>query len=175
MDSTRQAIPVGPRRRRVDRAAWVPTLGPGMVLGAISTVGLVISMFMSWRTTNVHPSGIPLAFLFDNATTAKDPSILLALIPMAVLLGVGSVMPLASAARIVGGIGALAVVVAFAVQLNRQVDHFPGASVWDVLDPGLYVAAIAGFIGLVSGFMPSGWRGRTVSAIDDGVVYDDRV
>jgi hypothetical protein len=146
-----------------------------MVLGAISTVGLVIAMFMSWRTTDVHPSGIPLAFLFDNTTTARDPSILLVLIPMIVLLGVGTVMPLASAARIVGSLGTLVVVVVFAVQLNQQLDRFPGASVWDLLDTGFYVAAIAGFFGLVSGFLPSGWRGQTVSTIDDGVVYDDRV
>jgi len=42
----------------------------------------------------------------------------------------------------------------------------------DALDPGFYVAAIAGLVGLVSGFMPSGWtRRRSVAAdstVDDG-------
>jgi len=42
-----------------------------MVLGAIGTIGLVVSMFMSWRTTDVHPSDIPFAFLFDHGTTAR--------------------------------------------------------------------------------------------------------
>lgn len=172
MASTPQMAPVGRRDRRTERASWVPTLGPGMVLGAIGTVGLLIAMFMSWRPTDVHPSGIPFAFLFDDGTTAHDPSILLALIPMAVLLGVGTAMPRASAARIVGALGTIVVVVLFAIQLNQQVDKFPGTNLGDVLDTGFYIAAIAGLVGLVSGFLPSGWAQRrssqTESTVDDG-------
>jgi hypothetical protein len=172
MASTRQVAPVGRRDRRTERASWVPTLGPGMVLGAIGTVGLVVAMFMSWRTTDVHPSGIPFAFLFDHGTTAHDPSILLALIPMAVLLGVGTAMPQASAARIIGALGTIAVLVLFAIQLSQQVDQLPGTNLGDVLDTGFYVAAIAGLVGLVSGFLPSGWAQRrwtqTESTVDDG-------
>src|SRR3977135_2385373 len=138
MVSTRQGAPVARRDRRTERASWVPTLGPGMVLGAIGTVGLVVAMLMSWRTTDVHPSGIPFAFLFDDATTAHEPSILLALIPMAVLLGVGTAMPRASAARIVGALGTITVLVLFAIQLKQQVDKFPGANLGDVLDTGFY-------------------------------------
>lgn len=180
MASTHQVTPVGRRERRTERASWVPALGPGMVLGAIGTVGLVVAMFMAWRTADVHPSGIPFAFLFDDGTTAKDPSILLALIPMAVLLGVGTAMPRASAARIIGALGTIAVVVLFGIQLNQQIDKFPGANLGDVLDTGFYVAAIAGLVGLVSGFLPSGWGQRrwseTDSTIDDHreVVSDDR-
>jgi hypothetical protein len=147
-----------------------------MVLGAIGTLGLVVAMLMSWRTADVHPSGIPFAFLFDNGTTAHDPSILLGLIPFAVLLGVGTVMPGASAARITGGLGALAIVTLFAVQLNQQLDRFPGADLGDVLDTGFYVAGIAGLVGLVSGFLPSGWARRTdtSSGVDlGGDTYDE--
>ena len=170
MASTHQLTPVG--RRHTERASWVPTLGPGMVLGAISTVGLIVAMFIPWRT-NLHPSEIPFAFLFDDGTTAKDPSILLALIPMAVLLGVGTAMPRASAARIVGALGTIAVVVLFAVQLNQQLDHFPGTNVGDVLDTGFYIAAIAGLVGLVSGFLPSGWTERRLSETES-IVDDNR-
>jgi hypothetical protein len=171
MASTREATPVGRRDRNIERETWAPTLGPGMVLGAIGTIGLVVSMFMSWRTPSVHPSDIPFAFLFDNGTTAHDPSILLALIPMAILLGVGTVLPRASAARVVGSLGAIAVAVLFLIQLNSQLDKFPNANVGDVLDTGFYVAAIAGLVGLVSGFMPSGWSRRRTSryeTVDDG-------
>ena len=171
MVSTRHTAPVGRRDSRTERASWVPTLGPGMVLGAIGTIGLIVAMLMSWRT-NVHPSGIPFAFLFDDGTTAHDPSILLALIPMAVLLGVGTAMPRASAARMVGAIGTIIVVTLFAIQLNQQVDQFPGTNVGDLLDTGFYVAAIAGLVGLVSAFLPSGWAerrwSRTESIVDDG-------
>jgi len=147
-----------------------------MVLGTLATVGLVVAMFMAWRTGNVHPSGIPFAFLFDSGTTAQDPSILLALIPMAILLAVGTAMPRASAARLVGSIGTIVVVVLFTIQLNSQLDKFPGSSVGDVLDTGYYVAAIAAIVGLVSGFMPSGWtrRVRTETYVEDpqGVNFD---
>ena len=76
MASTQPVAPVGRRNRRIERDTWVPALGPGMVLGAIGTIGLVVAMFMSWRSPAVHPSGIPFAFLFDSGTTADDPSIL---------------------------------------------------------------------------------------------------
>lgn len=136
-------------------------------------------MFLAWHTGDVHPSGIPVAFLFDDGTTATDPSILLALIPFAVLLGVGSVMPRASAARFVGSLGAIAVVVLFGIQLNQQIDKLPGANLGDVLDTGFYVATIAASVGLVSAFMPAvRTRGRQVetrSAVEDReAVYDDR-
>jgi len=171
MASTQECVPAGRRNRRVERDSWVPTLGPGMVLGAIGTIGLVVSMFMSWRTPDAHPSDIPFAFLFDHGTTAHYPSILLALIPMAILLAVGTVMPRASAARVVGSLGAIAVVVLFVIQLNSQLDSIPNANVGDVLDTGYYIAAIAALVGLVSGFLPSGWAQRRESrmeTVDDG-------
>ena len=170
MAVTRTTEPLGRRDERVNRSTWVPTLGPGMVLGAIGTVGLVVAMFLAWRTGDVHLSGIPIAFLFDDGTTANDPSILLALIPMAILLAVGTVMPRASAARLVGSLGAIVVLVLFGIQLSNQTDKIPGANLGDVLQTGFYVAAIAALVGLVSGFMPSGWarRERTEVFVDDG-------
>src|SRR5215203_3276344 len=41
MASTQRVAPTGRRDRHVERASWTPTLGPGMVLGAVATVGLV--------------------------------------------------------------------------------------------------------------------------------------
>ena len=144
------------------------------MLGALSTIGLVVAMFMSWQTADVHPSDIPFAFLFDNTTTSSDPSILIALIPMAILLGIGTMMPRARAARIVGALGTIAVVVLFAVQLNDVTDKFPGSDLGDVLDPGFYVAAIAGLVGLVSGFLPSGRTRRHAIDTDSNVGERER-
>ncbi len=180
MAHTYQDPLVDPREARSERTRSTATFGPGMVLGLLGTAGLVVSMFLSWRTTDVHPSGIPLAFLFDHGTTAKDPSILLALIPFAVLLGLGSVMPRASAARVIGSLGAIAVVVLFGIQLNQLIDQPPGANLGDVLDTGFYVAAIAALVGLVSAFMPAvRTRGQVVetrAVVDDrDAVYDRRI
>ena len=101
----------------------------------------------------------------------SNPLLKWLLIPMALLLGVGTAMPRASAARVVGALGTIVVVTLFAIQLNDQLDQFPGASVGDVLDTGFYVAAIAAVVGLVSGFMPSGWsRRRRTETVNDPVV-----
>jgi hypothetical protein len=145
-----------------------------MVLGVIATIGLVVSMFMSWRSGDVYPSDIPVAFLFDHGTTAHDPSILLLLIPMALLLGIGSFLPQASPARVIGGLGTIAVVTLFGIQLQQAIDKIPGADLGDALDTGFYVAAIAGVIGLVSGLVPSGWSQRRWMETETEVP-DDRV
>ena len=171
--------PVARRDRRIERSSWAPTVGPGMVLGVLGTIGVVVSMFLSWRTGGVHASDVPFAFLFDSTTTAQSPSLLIALIPLAVILAVGALMPRAAGARVIGGLGTLVVVVLFAIQLNYLVDRFPGGSVWDQLDTGFYVAAIAGLVGLVSGFMPSGWTRRRSyerdTDVDERAVgYDER-
>ena len=172
------SAPVSRRERRIDHQSWAPTVGPGMVLGVLGTAGVIISMFVSWRSGGVKPSEVPFGFLFDSTTTATSPSLLLALIPLAVILAVGSLMPRAGGTRIIGGLGVLAVVVLFAVQVHYLTDQIPGTSVWDTLETGWYVAAIAGLIALVSGCMPSGGtrRRRTQSEVDAGAtpVYDDR-
>jgi len=144
-----------------------------MVLGAISTIGLVVAMFMSWQSPDIHPSDVPFAFLFDDSTTSNDPSLLIALIPAAILLAAGTVLPRARVARIVGALVALAVVVLFGIQLNQVADKFPGSDLGDMLDPGFYVAAIAGLAGLVSAFLPSGWAQRR-SVEDDSRFGDGR-
>ena len=171
--------PVARRERRIDRASWAPTVGPGMVLGLLGTLGVVLSMFFSWRSGGVKPSDVPFGFLFDSTTTATSPSLLLALVPLAIVLAVGSLMPRASGARFIGALGVLAVVALFAVQVHYLVDRFPSANMWNALDTGWYVAAISGFVTLASALMPSGWTHRrwTEAEVDDGrgaPVYDER-
>lgn len=149
------------RERVVDRRTWVPTtFGPGMILGALGAAGVIISMFLPWRTGSVYPSDIPVAFLWDHATTAHDPSLLILLIPLAIVLLVGTVVPMGAGVRLFGAIGTLVVVGLFTYQLHRALDAFPGAKLGDVLDTGFYFAAIGGVIAFVSGFLPSGWAAR---------------
>jgi MFS superfamily sulfate permease-like transporter len=142
-----------------------------MALGALGTLGVILSIFLPWRTGSGHPSDIPFAFLWDHTTTAQNPSLLIALIPLAIILVVGTVLPGGAGARIFGGLCVLVVAGLFAYQVSRVTDAF-GGSVSDALDTGFYFAAIGGLIGLVSGFLPSGWAAhRTVerdSAVDDG-------
>src|SRR5262249_38913887 len=142
-----------PTRRdyRAERSRWSIAVGPGMIVGAAATVALVVSMFMSWRAGSVHPSEIPAAFLWDRNATG-DPSLLIYLIPLAVLLGVGSSMRGGAALRLFAGFLAMVVVGLFAYQLHRVTDRL-NLSFGDTLDPGFYVAGIAAIAGFVSGFL----------------------
>jgi hypothetical protein len=159
------AAPATRRARRIERSKWSPTVGPGMVLGVLGTAGVVVSMFLPWQN-GAHPSDIPIAFLFDHTTTSTSPSLLLALIPLAVIMGIGALLPRAGAARVIGSLLVLVVVGLFAWQLHEALDDLGGGSIWDAFDSGVYVAAIAGLVGLVSGFMPSGWSRRRWSETD---------
>jgi hypothetical protein len=142
-----------------------------MVVGIVATAGLVVSMFLAWQT-HVHPSSIPAAFLWDRHATG-DPSFLVYLIPLAVLLGIGSVMPGGRGLRLLAGILAIVVVGLYAYQL-RELTHSIGTSFRDALEPGFYVAAASAIVGFISGFLPTtvgSRRVRSVDTVDD--VPDD--
>lgn len=133
------------------------TPGPGMVLGLLSALAVGVSLFMSWRDPALHPDDVPLRFLFDSGATGHHPSLLLVLIPLVALAVIGSVLPAGGVLRIVAGLGTLAVVALFVYQTD---DVILSGNALDVLDTGTYVAAIGGFLALVSGFVPTGWQTR---------------
>jgi hypothetical protein len=136
-----------------------------MIVGVIATAALVVSIFMSWRAGGVHPSDIPAAFLWDRNATG-DPSFLVYLIPLAVLLGIGSLMRGGAGLRIVAGLLTLVVVGVYAYQLHELTDRL-GVSFSDALEPGFYVAAVAGLGGLVSGFVPTTVASRRSERVEE--------
>jgi hypothetical protein len=157
------------RRERRERRTFAP--GPGMVVGIVATAGLVVSMFMAWQSHSVHPSSIPAAFLWDRHATG-DPSFLIYLIPLAALLGIGSVLPGGRGLRLIAGLLAMAVVGVYAYQLY-ELTHSFGASFRDALEPGFYVAAVSAIVGFISGFVPTTVGSRRVTSVDtvDGDRY----
>src|SRR6478735_3098083 len=140
------------------------TVGPGMVVGVIATVALVVSIFMLWQSGGVHPSSIPAAFLWDRNATG-DPSLLVFLIPLAVLLGIGSLMRGGAGLRVLAGLLTMVLVGVYAYQLHEVTDSL-GVSFSDTLDVGFYVAAVAGVVGFVSGFVPTTVRSRRTERVE---------
>ena len=131
---------------------------------ALPTTGSsLVSIWMAWQSGGVHPSSIPAAFLWDRDATG-DPSFLVYLIPLAVLLGVGSVLRGGAGLRILAGVLTLVVVGVFAYQLHEITDDL-GVSFGDAVDPGFWVAAIAGAVGFVSGFLPTWLTSRHVEEV----------
>ena len=70
------------------------------------------------------------------------------------MLGIGSLMRGGSGLRVLAGLLTMVVVGVYAYQLH-EVSNSLGVSFGDALDPGFYVAAIAGVVGFVSGFVPT--------------------
>src|SRR5215471_11295052 len=99
--------------------------GPGMVLGLVGTAGIVLSMFFPWKTGQVDASEIPFATLWDRFAHS-GPSLLIALIPIAVVIAIGSLLPGAAAAQFVGGVAALVVAGLFAYQVHRTLSSSTG-------------------------------------------------
>ena len=158
--------------RVVERQTSRPVVfGPGMILGALGAAGVIVSMFLPWRDGGVYPSDIPVAFLWDRGATSSL-SLLILLIPLAVVLVIGSFVPMGAGVRLFGAVGTLIVTGVFAYQLHRTVDAL-GGDLGDVLDTGFYLAAIGGLIAFVSALIPPGWRTRREvirSVPDDGTV-----
>jgi hypothetical protein len=123
-------------------------LGPALVLGALGAVGVIVSLFLPWRTGSVHLRDIPVAFLWDRSATS-DPSLLVVMIPLAILLAIGAFVPFGARLRLFAAVATLVVVVVFAYQLHRTVDAF-GGSLGDALDTGFYFAGLGGILALVS-------------------------
>jgi hypothetical protein len=129
-----------------------------MILGALGTAGVIASLFLPWRESSVYPSDVPVEYLWDRGATGS-PSLLILLIPLAAVLGIGVFVPMGSMLRLIGAIGVLAVAGVFAYQLRRTTDAL-GGDVGDALDTGFYFAVTGGIVAFVSGFFPSGRRGR---------------
>lgn len=158
--------------RVIERQTSRPVVfGPGMILGVLGAAGVIVSLFLPWRESGVYPSDIPVAFLWDRGATSSL-SLLILLIPLAVVLAIGAFVPMGAGVRLFGALGTLVVTGVFAYQLHRTVDAL-GGDLGDVLDTGFYLAAIGGLIAFVSGLMPSGWRTRREvvrSVPNDGTV-----
>jgi hypothetical protein len=147
------------------RTWWTPAavFGPGRILGALGAAGVVVSCFLSWRDPGVHADGIPIAFLWHRMTTATDPSLLIALVPIAVVLVLGAFVPFGSMLRFVGGLAMLVVAGVFAYQLNRVTGSGRGSQdLGDVLGSGFYAGAIGGIFAFLGGLVPSRGFARAV-------------
>jgi hypothetical protein len=139
-----------------ERREWYPAFGPAIVLGVLGVIGVFTSLFTSWRDPGVHAESVPVAFLWNTTTGSNDPSLLIVLIPIAVMLAVGAFLPRGTGLRLFGGVAMIVVAGLFAYQIDRSLPGVGG----DVLGTGFYVGAIGGFLAFISGFLPETWAAR---------------
>jgi len=168
-------VPQPAEYRRVVRRKRPFTFGPAMLVAVLGCVGIVVSLFLPWRQGDIIPSDIPIQFLWDSSPGTDEPSLLLLLVPILIVLVLGSVVPGGGAARIGGAFAILVVVGIFAYQVDRAIEVFPGASLGDALDVGFYLAGVGALLVLGSGLLPDGWHGETIGVVEDQVVVADEV
>ena len=149
-----------PRPARFNRQSSPRAAGVGAVVGVLAAAGLALAMLLPWREIDMYPRAIPFEFLWNRDATGAEPSLLIVLVPLTILLFVGSLIPAGAGLRLAAGLGTLVVVGVFAFQLNRVVDGNPGFGRDTTFDTGFYVAALAGIVAFVSGLITSSARRR---------------
>ena len=148
--NARAAAGTAPERR--GPVMW----SPGLFVGALGALGVLLSLFFPWRDPSVYPSDVPLAFLWDKTTKATDPSLLVILIPTVTILIVGAFSPFGRGLRAFGAIVTFVVVGLFAYQLSDLVSSLHnGTGVGDVLSTGFYLASIGALFSMASAFVRS--------------------
>jgi len=129
----------------------------------IGAVLVIVSILLNWVDRSIGAQAftangreVPLGFLWDNNTTSEDPSLVVALIPAALLIGVGALKRLRWLA-LVGGVLAIVVAVLFGYQVDQGLSDLPpqaevGFFDWIGIAP--WFALVGGILGVVGALVP---------------------
>jgi hypothetical protein len=170
------------------RAPFAPrplTVGPGQILVLLGAVAITASIFLHWldftlsvlgvhRSTSANAADVPVAFLFNYKTSSTDPSLLIVLVPIVVLVLIDVLLFRHRIVTIVAGIATLATVGLYCYQLNRTTDRISAAfhsiinpSLTDLLGIGVYVAFAGGVLLLIGALLtrPEASRARTTTQV----------
>jgi hypothetical protein len=129
------------------------------VIGAV-LVG--VSIFLAWADISIGGQSftangreVPLDFLWDKNSTSEDPSLLVALLPAAVLILVG-VLNKVRVLAVLGGLLAIVVAGLYTYQVNDGLDQLPPQikSIFDFIGIAPWFALIGGILGVVGGLVP---------------------
>jgi len=134
-----------------------------MVVCIIGAVLVIVSIFLNWFDTSVGFRSVtydgretPLDFLWDKSSASDDPSLVIALVPAALLIAVGALKQLRWLA-LIGGIVAVVVAVVFVYQVNRIANDLPSAAdigLFDLIGIAPWFALLGGVFGVVGALVP---------------------
>jgi hypothetical protein len=181
-----------PAARSASFAPRPLAFGPGQILVVLGLVAVVASIFLHWldftvsvlgvhRSTSANASDVPVAFLFDYKTNATDPSLLVVLVPIVVLVFTDLLLFRHRIVTLVAAVVTLGTVGLFCYQLNRTTDRISAASrniinpsLTDLLGIGVYVAFAGGILLFIGALLtrPGLSRGRAATA--EGPEADER-
>ena len=139
-------------------------MGIADVLIVLGAVAIAVSIVLHWIdlshnfggtqiTRRVTASGIPVQVLWDYATRSTSPSLLVVLIPAAVLCLLGFILPRSHWLAALGGIVALIVGLLFIFQAHQELraEHVPGIGLTDFIGVGPYVCIVGGALAFLGG------------------------
>jgi hypothetical protein len=143
------------------------SIGPGQIIAAVGAIAVGVACVLDWvkaggGVTSERGEDVPWDFLWHKTSTS-DTSILVWLIPIAVVIAIAALVPQLRFIGLVGGIAALVVAGVYAYQLQRLIDLQPRdiGSVYDRLGIGVYVTAAGGFLAIVGTLVPRPSRSST--------------
>jgi hypothetical protein len=128
----------------------------------IGAVLVIVSIFLNWidigsgQSISFNGREVPLDFLWDHTTTSEDPSLIVALIPAAVLILAGALKQLRWLAA-VGGLLAIVVAVLFLIQADSLLGDAPAnidLGYLDFIGIAPWFALVGGILGVVGALVP---------------------
>jgi hypothetical protein len=129
----------------------------------IGAVLVVVSIFLNWldvstggQSFTANGREVPLDFLWDKNTGSEDPSLIVALIPAALLIGIGALNKLRWLA-LIGGILAIVVAVLYGYQVDQGLSDLPPSAdigFFDFIGIAPWFALVGGILGVVGGVIP---------------------
>ncbi len=123
---------------------------------------MVVSIFLDWASVTVGSQsfstaakGVPIEFLWDKNSGSTDPSLLIALIPAAVLILVG-ILHRVRLVAVLGGIVAIVVACLYTYQVSTGLDQLPPSvqSIFDFIGIAPWFALVGGIFGVIGGLIP---------------------
>lgn len=133
---------------------WSRSVTVGQVIAAVGVVMIVVSIVLHWidgtvgtRHDTVSGSGVPVHFLWDYTTNAKDPTLLVVLIPIAVAGAAGIVVRRLDVLVTLAGAAAMAAAALYAFQLHQALGSIPLGVGRPTLTDVLGVAPVVCFVG----------------------------
>jgi hypothetical protein len=132
----------------------------------LAAIAIVVGSFLPWvdvadpRGFSEHASDVPLAFLYDQSTANDEPTIIVLLVVIAVLMALSAVMRNMRGFAIGAGVAAIAVPALFAFQSQRLIDALPPRAQLDLVDYlglGVWVTVAAGVLAIVGALLLP-WR-----------------
>ncbi|MDQ3738911.1 MAG: hypothetical protein M3337_07060 [Actinomycetota bacterium] len=144
--------------RVVDDSDRKPSYGLGSLLALLGALAIAVSAFLNWTKegfldpANEAFSGADLSmkFVWDIGAPLDDPSLLFVLLPVAILVLLGTFIPRLRWMAILGGALAIAAAVIFTIQVGRALsDANSSDGAFDFIDIGVWVAAAGGLLAII--------------------------